>query len=50
MRFWKSILATAAVALLPFAASAQTVKIGIVNTYSGPNATLGEQIDNAIKL
>ncbi len=50
MRFWKSILATAAVALLSSAASAQTVKIGIINTYSGPNATLGEQIDNSIKL
>ncbi|MBM3536747.1 MAG: branched-chain amino acid ABC transporter substrate-binding protein [Alphaproteobacteria bacterium] len=50
MRFWKSFIATAAVALLPWAAGAQTVKIGIINTYSGPNATLGEQIDNAIKL
>ncbi len=50
MRFWKSLIATAAVALLPWAATAQTVKIGIINTYSGPNATLGEQIDNAIKL
>src|SRR3977135_3451581 len=31
-------------------ALAQTIKIGIVNTYSGPNATLGENIDRGLKL
>ncbi len=50
MRFWKSLIATTSVALLPFAASAQTVKIGIINTYSGPNATLGELIDRGFSL
>ena len=31
-------------------ASAQTVKIGVILTYSGPDAALGEQIDHAIDL
>jgi branched-chain amino acid transport system substrate-binding protein len=31
-------------------AIAQTVKIGLINTYSGPTATLGENIDRGIKL
>src|SRR3977135_2897047 len=31
-------------------AIAQTIKIGVVNTYSGPNATLGENIDRGLKL
>jgi branched-chain amino acid transport system substrate-binding protein len=30
--------------------AAQTVKIGVILTYSGPAASLGEQIDNGIKL
>ena len=35
MKLWKSVAAAAAIATLPFAAAdAQTVKIGIVNTYS----------------
>jgi branched-chain amino acid transport system substrate-binding protein len=32
------------------AAADNAVKIGVVLTYSGPNASLGEQIDNGIKL
>ncbi len=31
-------------------AFAQTVKIGVINTYSGPNANLGEYIDKGMKL
>jgi branched-chain amino acid transport system substrate-binding protein len=31
-------------------ASAQTIKVGVINTYSGPNATLGDMIDKSIKL
>ncbi len=31
-------------------ASAQTIKVGVINTYSGPNATLGDMIDKGIKL
>jgi branched-chain amino acid transport system substrate-binding protein len=32
------------------AATAQTVKVGIVNTYSGPEAQVGDQLDKGIKL
>ncbi len=31
-------------------AAAQTIKIGVINTYSGPFATLGDLIDKGIKL
>jgi len=38
-------------ALLPAAAApAQTIKIGVINTYSGPFATLGDLIDKGFKL
>lgn len=51
MKLWKSVAAAVAIATLPFAAAdAQTVKIGIINTYSGPNATLGELIDKGFSL
>ncbi len=52
MRFWTSAVATAACITVGFAtaASAQTVKLGIINTYSGPFANLGEQMDRGIKL
>ena len=43
-------LAAAVFALGAGSAFAQTVKVGIVNTYSGPTATLGEYIDKGIKL
>jgi branched-chain amino acid transport system substrate-binding protein len=36
------------VAMIP--AEAQTIKIGVILTYSGPDAALGEQIDRAINL
>jgi branched-chain amino acid transport system substrate-binding protein len=45
-----SLLALALAAGLPAAASAQTVKVGVILTYSGPQASLGEQIDKGIKL
>ncbi len=32
------------------AAAAQTVKVGLILTYSGPDAAIGEQIDRGIKL
>lgn len=31
-------------------ASAQTIKIGLINTYSGPFASLGDLIDKSINL
>lgn len=43
-------LAAAVFALGAVSAFAQTVKVGVVNTYSGPTATLGEYIDKGIKL
>lgn len=39
-----------ALALAATAASAQTIKIGLVNSTSGPFATLGDQIDKSVKL
>lgn len=43
-------LALAGLTVFATPALAQTVKIGLINTYSGPNATLGENIDRGIKL
>ena len=40
----------AALAFAATAASAQTIKIGLVNSTSGPFATLGDQIDKSVKL
>ncbi len=40
----------AAMALSGAAARAQTVKVGVINTYSGPLAAAGDQIDRGIKL
>lgn len=46
-----SAIAAAALMLSAFAAaSAQTVKIGMILTYSGRDAALGEQIDRAVNL
>ncbi len=51
MTYWKSAVAAAVVAALSSAgALAQTVKLGIVNTYSGPFAAVGEQLDRGIRL
>jgi branched-chain amino acid transport system substrate-binding protein len=46
---WKALLA-AGLALSAGVAAAQTVKIGVITTLSGPNASLGENIDKGIKL
>jgi len=43
-------LLTAALVGVGLVASAQTIKVGMVNTYSGPNATLGDGIDKGVKL
>jgi branched-chain amino acid transport system substrate-binding protein len=48
---WK--LAAAAIALAALTAGgarAQTVKLGVVDTYSGPFASVGEQLDRGIRL
>ncbi len=51
MRLSKFIIAAAIIALLPwFGASAQTVKVGVINTYSGPLAAVGDQMDRGIRL
>jgi branched-chain amino acid transport system substrate-binding protein len=50
MRLWGLAAAIALAALASAAASAQTVKIGIINTYSGPMAGVGEQLDRGIRL
>jgi len=46
MRF--AALAFAALAAAP--AAAQTVRVGIVNTYSGPAASFGEMNERAMRL
>ena len=51
MRLWR--LAAAAIALaaaVPAGAFAQTVKLGIIDSYSGPFASVGEQLDRGIRL
>src|SRR6185312_2525621 len=42
--------AALATALAAQAASAETVKIGVILTYSGPQASLGDQIDKGMSL
>jgi branched-chain amino acid transport system substrate-binding protein len=44
------ILAAGAALVLAAASPAQTIKIGVINTYSGPFATLGDLIDKGFKL
>ena len=51
MRTAKTVRTVAALAaLLSFAASAQTIKIGFISTYSGPGAAQGDQLDKGAKL
>jgi len=53
MQFTKLAAATAVVALLtaaPESATAQTVKIGFVTSFSGQNASVGEMMDQTVKL
>lgn len=44
------IFAASVALLLGAAAPAQTIKIGVINTYSGPFATLGDLIDKGFRL
>ena len=53
MKFRKMLAVLAAgagIALATPPAPAQTIKIGVINTYSGPFATLGDLIDKGFKL
>ncbi len=51
MRFWRSAVAAACMVVgLTTASFAQTVKLGVVNTYSGPFAAVGELLDRGIRL
>lgn len=50
MRLRTTIVAAACLALAAATASAQTVKLGVVNTYSGPFAAVGELLDRGIRL
>jgi branched-chain amino acid transport system substrate-binding protein len=43
-------LAAAGLALAALPAAAQTVKVGVILTYSGPQAALGEQLEKGIDL
>jgi len=43
-------LAAGAAVLLAAAAPAQTIKVGVINSYSGPFATLGDLMDKGMKL
>jgi branched-chain amino acid transport system substrate-binding protein len=49
MRQWAYLVAAALFAV-SFSAHAQTVRIGIVNTFSGPQASFGEMNDRAMRL
>ena len=46
----RALLVAAALALAASGAQAQTVKIGIVNTFTGPQASFGEMTDRAMRL
>jgi branched-chain amino acid transport system substrate-binding protein len=50
MRLWRLAAAVTLAALASAAASAQTVKVGIISTSSGPMAGVGEQMDRGIRL
>jgi branched-chain amino acid transport system substrate-binding protein len=50
MRVFKLMLGAAAIALAASTAAAETVKIGVVLTYSGVNAEYGDQITKAMEL
>jgi branched-chain amino acid transport system substrate-binding protein len=50
MRLWRLASALVLAAAMPVGASAQTVKVGVIDTYSGPFAGVGEQLDRGIRL
>ena len=45
-----TLLMAGAIGLFHAQAFAQTIKIGVINTYSGPNASLGDIMDKGMKL
>jgi branched-chain amino acid transport system substrate-binding protein len=51
MRVWTSAVIAACIAVgLPVGGFAQTVKLGVVDTYSGPFAAVGDLLDRGIRL
>jgi len=50
LRYLVGSLMAGAALLGAVSAPAQTIKVGVINTYSGPFATLGDLIDKGIKL
>jgi branched-chain amino acid transport system substrate-binding protein len=46
----KLVVPAAAVLLLAGAASAQTVKVGVINTFSGPDSQQGEMLERGLQL
>ena len=48
--FANTLIAVCVMAICTSAAFAETVRIGLINTYSGPMASGGDQIDKAINL
>ncbi len=48
LRAW--VLSAAVLAVLAWPAAAQTIKVGVILTYSGPAASLGDQIDKGLSL
>ncbi|HEX6979266.1 MAG TPA: ABC transporter substrate-binding protein [Alphaproteobacteria bacterium] len=50
MKYLKAWLGAAALALAGTAAQADTIKIGLLFTLSGPGASLGDQMDKAVQL
>src|SRR5215469_8972666 len=51
MRVWTSAVVAACMTVgLPVVSVAQTVKLGVIDTYSGPFAAVGEQMDRGIRL
>src|SRR5262252_3598451 len=51
MRLWTCAVAAACMAIgLPAGGFAQTVKLGVVDTYSGPFAAVGDLLDRGIRL
>jgi branched-chain amino acid transport system substrate-binding protein len=50
MRITTTLVVAAATVLVAGVSAAETVKIGVILTYSGPQASLGDQIDKGVKL
>ena len=50
IRLILSLVAASVICVFAGSTSAQTIKIGVINTYSGPNASLGDNVDKGMKL